>query len=127
MRGDYDASGQDAERDRAVVQDDGADHEEMEDLVVAEHERPRVGSARRVHDRARGVEHAAGRDERDAGDAGLAPQVAQRQQADPAEHEVDGGDVAARRADRQPLEHHAAEGDAPHDTEHDRRASRRCS
>ena len=44
--------GQHGERDHRVVQRGRGEHERVEDLVVAEHLRPRVRPAARVHDRA---------------------------------------------------------------------------
>ena len=57
---------QNVERDDRVLERDRGDHQDVEDLVVAEEGRQRIGSAQRVDDRAHRVRDAAGEQQREA-------------------------------------------------------------
>ena len=78
-------SRQHRERDHRVLQRRRREHERVEDLVVAEHLRPRVRFAARVDHRARDVQHAAGRQARDAEPADRRGQLAEDRGRDQAE------------------------------------------
>ena len=89
------------EGDDRVLQRRRGEHQRVEDLVVAEHPRPRVRPAARVHDRADHVQQAAGRQPGHAEPADCRGQFAQDGRRHQAQRDIDPREQPLRRVDPQ--------------------------
>ena len=111
----------------------GGDDEGVEDLVVAEDRRVRVGPLGRVDDGARRVEEAAARQERGAARAERVPELREGGDRDPADRQVDGRRDPFRVADPDHLDDRAGDRADPDDDQdrggegavHDQQGERR--
>ena len=113
------AGGQRVDRDGDVLDGGGGDHQDVEDLVVAEDLRPGIGLAARVDDRAGRVEDAAERDQADADRPDLVPELRQADDRDPAGAQVDHGGDPVGGGDPDQVEDQPAQGRRPdHDQHH---------
>jgi hypothetical protein len=100
---------------------DSGDHDQhVEDLVIAECGRQRVGPPARVNDGPGGVGDAAGRQQRQRADAGALDDLRHGHQAEPAERYVRGGRQPLRRPGPYQGHHDPGQRPAPDTREHDR-------
>src|SRR6266508_6668816 len=79
---------EDVERDRSELAAGGAEREDVEQLVVPEHMRHRVGTSPRIDNRARGVQKSPRNHQQDADNLDL-QQLRERNSTNPSQQETD--------------------------------------